>query len=120
MEEWPESLPQYPLIDGYTEKLREDAVLRTEVETGLAKQRPRYTTVPSEVEETFLMTNAQYNTFKDFFENNLSFGAIPFIKKNPITDQNVNYRFIENYEPEFLGLHVRVECVFERFNEAFV
>lgn len=112
--DWPSSLPQQPLLDGYSEKAPGKKI-RTEMDAATAKQRNRFSTTAIAFTSTFLMTNAQYATFKTFFTNTLNNGTLEFnqyIPGNTVTKQVVRFTE-ENYTPQFLGLHVRVSCSLE-------
>jgi len=111
---WVNTLPQQPLIDGYTEEAAGKKI-RTTMDAAVAKQRNRYSTTTIPFTCVFLFTMDEYIVFKNFFNVTLVNGSLEFnmqVVGDPTTTQVV--RFTErNYSPEFLGLHVRVTCNLE-------
>ena len=77
---WPTSLPQTPLLDGYSETLS-IATLRTPMDNGPAKSRRR-SKLPTPIQCGFTMTAAQVETLRDFVENTL-FGVRRFNFTHP-------------------------------------
>ena len=108
---WPASLPQSPLIEGYSD-VPQDSVLRFNMD-GFTKQRNRYTAVIHDVTEFYLLTPAQFNTFLTFYKNTLSNGSKDFIKKEPVSQLDKVYRFSAPYSFEFNGVSYRVELTME-------
>lgn len=89
---WPSSLPQEPLVSGYTED-QQSQVVRTQTETGPAKQRKRYTTPVETFQMTFRMTDSEVTTFKDFYQNTLGGGSTSFTYTNPRDGSSYTLRF---------------------------
>ena len=58
---WPETLP-LPTVEGYGIQPG-DAILRTEMEAGPARQRRRFTQVPSRVSVRWIMRRDQFALF---------------------------------------------------------
>lgn len=112
MADWPATLPQTPLLDGY-ENRPQNSVLRSEFD-GYTKQRNRFTAALHDVSERYFLTDAQYNTFKTFFDSTLNNGADEFTKQNPETGLDEIYRFVEPYNPSRVGLYWIVECNLEK------
>lgn len=110
--EWPLSLPQTPLLEGYSDQ-PQDSVIRSAM-TGLTKQRNRYTAILYDVEESYLMTPAQFNTFILFYESTLGNGAANFLKMHPVSDTTQVYRMTGPYNMEFNGVKYRVDLKMER------
>ncbi len=81
---WPGTLPQQMEKDSYSYEPM-SAVVRTEMETGYAKQRTRFTAVPVAMGDTnWIMTAAQVSTFKLFFVDTLGRGALSFYLPDPL------------------------------------
>jgi len=99
---WPSTLPQTPLLEGYSD-VPQNSVLRSDFD-GYTKQRNRFTAVINDVEERYYFTSTQYVTFKDFYANTLSQGSIEFLKDDPETGLTQSYRFVEPYNPQKVGL----------------
>lgn len=73
MIEYPQQLPA-PLIDGYGLNTA-DPTLRTQLQSGRARQRRRFTSVPTYAECTWLMTAQQAAFFEAWFKRTLMDGA---------------------------------------------
>jgi len=108
---WPTSLPQSPLIEGYS-NTPQDSVLRSDMDA-YTKQRNRYTATIADVSEYYLMTQTQYSVFKDFFKNTLKNGSLDFIKSNPETGLGETYRMAGVYSPSFNGVTFKVKLKME-------
>lgn len=110
--EWPTSLPQSPLLEGYSDE-PQDSVIRSEM-TGLTKQRNRYTAILFDVTESYLMTPTQFNTFLTFYTSILGNGAADFLKNHPVSGTQQVYRMSGPYSMEFNGFNYKVELSMER------
>ena len=74
---WPAGLPQISLASGFEE--RADSVLiRSSVDVGPAKVRPRYTTEVKRYTVPLLLTKAQVATLETFFTVTIVFGSLTF------------------------------------------
>lgn len=71
--DYPAGLP-HPLRSGY-ELEHESPLLRSEIQTGRAQQRRRYTSVPSLASVGWTLTQAQAQTFEAWFRHNLADGT---------------------------------------------
>lgn len=96
---WPVGLPQAPLVRAYSQR-DESRVIRSQMETGLAKARPRSTAIIEVCTIEILLTRAQVAILKNFFRDTLAGGALPFQWKhfqtgNLITGNLIDYRFKE-------------------------
>lgn len=92
MPNWPETLPQSPLIDGCRETPA-DTVIRTEMETGPAKARLRTTAGVSRLSLTYIMSRAEVDTLQGFFNADISSGALQFDFTHPRTQETIGCRF---------------------------
>ena len=70
---WPPTLP-LPTVPGYSVH-PEDAILRTEMEAGLARQRRRFTNVPTKVSVRWIMRRDQYAIFEGWYRWQAKEGA---------------------------------------------
>lgn len=70
---WPNTLP-LPTVQGYAVQ-PEDAILRTEMEAGLARQRRRFTNVPTKVSVRWIMRRDQYAVFEGWYRWHAKEGA---------------------------------------------
>lgn len=70
---WPSTLP-LPTVQGYAVQPGE-AILRTEMEAGLARQRRRFTDVPTKVSVRWIMRRDQYAIFEGWYRWHAREGA---------------------------------------------
>ncbi len=70
---WPSALPR-PLASGYA-VTSGSAVLRTTMDTGAARQRQRFTTVPDQAQWTVHLTAAQFAILEAWYVYKLHRGA---------------------------------------------
>lgn len=96
MATWPASLPQTLLYD-LTEK-RQPGKVRSQTDTGPAKQRSRFTATTKEYDGSLMLTQAQVATFKTFYETTLAQGTDAFTWVDPFLDTSASLRF--RAEPE--------------------
>lgn len=74
MTDWPTSLPQKLLVDGFSQQ-GADNLIASENDTGPAKLRRRTTSSPSLLAGSLVLTSVQKATFKTFVSDTLS-GAV--------------------------------------------
>ena len=110
---WPNTLPQCPLIDGYSRTPVESRLIST-VDAGARKIRNRYLAVPENTTEVYMMTKAQLATFRTFFKDDIKRGAERFIKKDHTDDVDKEYRFTSPYQEAPAGPFLtKVTCNLE-------
>lgn len=63
---FPKKLP-YPTVEGYTIRPGE-AIVRTEMEAGPARQRRRYTQTPSKIAVKWIMNPEQFCLFEAWYK----------------------------------------------------
>lgn len=83
MPQWPSSLPQYLLVDGYQE-IWEDDIARTQMDEGPAKVRRRFTANVRPVKGKIIVSGIQLNALKTFYLSDCAAGAIKFCWTDPI------------------------------------
>lgn len=89
---WPVGVPTGILVNGYQESLP-DQTIESQVETGGAKVRRRYTANFEPISGTIRMTSAQLTTFRTWFLDTLDGGSLPFSRAHPRTGDTVTMRF---------------------------
>ncbi len=99
MAEWPNTIPQKPLAEGYS-SMPQDNVLRSQVDAGPEKRRRRFTARSEFITCEWDFTAAEYTTFKAFFEDDTFDGSIEFEFPHPETGLTVDAAFREPYEAE--------------------
>lgn len=103
--DYPAGLP-VPLRSGYGLD-HVSPLMRTELESGRARQRRRYTSVPSIAAVSWLMNQAQAQAFEAWFRWILQDGAEWFNARlrTPLGLQAYECRFVEMYSgPELVGV----------------
>lgn len=100
MPAWPATLPIAPLLDGYRER-PPATTLRTEMDTGPAKLRRRFTSGTRPISVGFVLTKAQLERFDEFYVTVCAGGALSWTWEHPRTLEPVTLRFVElgEYEP---------------------
>lgn len=73
MTAFPSTLPQ-PSISGYSVAPNQ-AFIRTEMDSGPARQRQRFSSTPHLVTLNWTFTEAQMSTFKTFFDSTINYGT---------------------------------------------
>jgi len=95
MENFPATLPA-PSIDGYSIN-PEKSFIRTEMDTGPARQRQIFTAMPTTVSCGFKFTPAQMTEFRAFYMTDVNTGADWFRMSLDVGDGLLEYdvRFVE-------------------------
>lgn len=112
MIEWPLDLPSTPLLEGYKEQLV-DSRLVSITDSGYNKIRNRFMAVPIDVTENYLLTKSQRNILLDFYKTNLENGTSTFIKKNPVSEIDLVYRFRGVPDISQVGIHYKAKLDLE-------
>jgi len=89
---WPGGLPAYVLIDGFSEKLPQQA-LETEMEAGPPKIRRRFTTNWRQFQATIKVDGTGRALFDTFYRETLGGGTLPFDWVHPATRAAATFRF---------------------------
>ena len=113
MPTWPASLPQSPLVSGFSETPPETS-LRTEMEQGPAKVRRRTTAGVRQMQMSFNMTKTQVAALDTFFTSTVNSGATAFDFTHPRTTSTVSVRFVSppSYTPlngEYFNVNLELE-----------
>lgn len=95
MPTWPVSLPDYVILDGFEATLP-STVIETQMDTGPAKRRRRFTAAVTPYSATLRITAAQLTTFIAFFQTDTAGGALSFDGlAHPFTGATVTHRFMK-------------------------
>jgi len=89
---WPATLQQ-ALNSGDFSLSVQDPTIRSEIDVGPVKQRPRYTATPEIISGSITVNRDEFNTFYSFWKNDLMFGSISFDWIHPITGEVCSARF---------------------------
>ena len=79
---WPASLPQL-YQKGSFSYIPQGNILRTNMDSGIAKVRRLFTGVPNDYSGTMIFDAAQLITFQSFFDITIASGALTFNFPNP-------------------------------------
>ena len=89
---WPASLPQTLQLEGLHAHYK-DPVIRTEMDTGPAKARLRYTRPPRYFTGGLVLDNEERNALDHFYRITTRYGTLRFNFANPQTMETREYRF---------------------------
>lgn len=89
---WPDTLPQSPLSDGMIETPA-DVLVRTSMDAGPAKFRPRTSAGVARLALSYIMSRAEVETLSDFFNDDLMWGVLSFSFPHPRLEEPVDCRF---------------------------
>lgn len=84
MPTWPSTLPQRPPLEGFREHPGA-TVIRTPMEVGPPKHRPRYTHAITLWSMIWELDGDQLTTLQTFYEQTLGHGTVPFDFPHPRT-----------------------------------
>jgi hypothetical protein len=99
--EWPFSLPQVLLVEGYTES-PPNTMLITEMDAGPAKRRQRYTAAPRPISGAVILSSKdQLNDLDEFYVTELKGGTLTFLWQDRNGDDQT-YAFLEPPVYEFI------------------
>lgn len=112
METWPSTLPQYPLVEGYS-RTPQDSVLKFQTETGRAKERNRATAMPDSITERYVLEPSQRDTLDTFYKVTTKRGTVTFTKIEPETGLVKEYKFDGPPEINRVGTLYTATCKLE-------
>lgn len=104
MASWPTSLPQQVLLEGYQEQ-QLDISIRSSVDVGPEKVRPRYTAAPVDFNCSLVLTSTQCDALDAFYDATLNFGTDRFDWTHPRTLAAVSMAF--RARPGYQGIGSR-------------
>ena len=102
MATFPTTLPK-PTQSDYQEN-RQSQLIRSQMDTGPAKIRRRFTANSAEYSVSWEFTGSQLSTFETFFNSTIDGGSVEFTWVQPRTDASVTARFVDGvYSVSSLG-----------------
>lgn len=103
MSAWPSDLPR-PQLAGY-QFTPVNAVIRTDMESGPARQRLRFTAAPIMMSAAWRFTDAQFASFRTFFDSTINRGADWYSAELDTGNGLATYdtRMIEPYQATMLS-----------------
>jgi len=93
MTEWPQTLPQRPLADGYTEEAP-DTLIRSPTDQGPEKIRRRTSAAPRNLRVSYLLSAQQTAALDAFYLDALKGGSLAFSAPHPRGGAVVEMRFL--------------------------
>ena len=90
---YPASLPQYPLVRGFTDE-RQTGSIRSNMDTGAPKTRKRFTAVVRKLTWPTILTGTQRATFDTFFITTINEGASSFTINDSASTVTISVKFI--------------------------
>lgn len=90
---WPTTLPSALLLQGLSYAFGDDT-LRTDMEVGPLKSRPRSSMAYPSVRGTVRLTGTQLATLATLYNTTLTGGALPFSWTDPTTGTTISYLFM--------------------------
>lgn len=110
---YPLDLPFFTARDGWSQSAP-DAMLRTEMSAGPAKQRRRFTAAPRRMPGRIAyLTADDLAVFEDFYATDLQMGALSFTATHPVTQVEEVFRFTGGYTVEPRGVGFTVTATLE-------
>lgn len=103
MPTWPATLPQSLLAS--LKRTRQSGKVRSDMDTGPAKQRARFTAVALHYDGSLMLTGTQLAAFETFYEDTLGQGAVAFDWIDPVTDVAASLRFRSDPEDTLVRAH---------------
>ncbi len=109
---WPTTLPQEPLVEGFS-GTPQNTLIRTSMDAGPEKTRRRFTAASEYYTVSWIMTDAQFTTFRGFFNDTIAGGSEEFEMNHPVTGETVLVRFRGPYQFVSTGVHWRISAEIE-------
>jgi hypothetical protein len=91
MDNWPSTLP--PRLSSDTSVKDDDSFARTDMDSGPASVRNRFTSITQTVKGSMIISGAQLTTFNIFFRTTIKHGSLSFNWIHPFTEEAVEMRF---------------------------
>jgi hypothetical protein len=112
MASWPETLPSFEQ-DGFT-YIPEDNIIRTSVDQGPVKTRPKSTAVSTLMTGNMIMKRTEYATLVSFYTTTTVFGSIEFDFEDPVDNVTKSVKFaappeITATSAEWFTVSIRME-----------
>lgn len=102
MDTWPVGLQQKLDSESFEKKFGSTST-RSDMDTGPAKVRSRFTDAVDNYGCSILLDFSEYNTLQTFFKTTLNNGTLPFLFVDPFTETEETFRFVEPPSIRALG-----------------
>lgn len=90
---WPSTVPDDFQSSGYGYEAQ-SGVIRTNMDTGPAKVRRRFTAVTKNHKGSIVMTKTEFATWESWFEVSIAYGSLTFTMTNPLTGSSMTCRMV--------------------------
>lgn len=111
---WPSGVPFFKTTSGLQRSGPQGAVVRSQMDAGPAKVRPRTTAAPRGFTGTTpVMSPAQVEAFESFFTGTLSMGALSFTATDPLSCTEKTFRFVGAYTVAPAGKGAKITAELE-------
>ncbi len=91
--DWPTTLPEFISRQGFNQ-VDPDNKISSKMAVGPAKTRRRFTSGTTVSSCTLLLSQTEVATFKTFYQSITSSGVSYFNRKEPITEETIEMRFV--------------------------
>jgi hypothetical protein len=92
---WPATLPQLLLVEGYADGVADGRII-SNTDAGPPKVRRRSSAMPRPVQGRMIMDTDQLADLRDFVDNTLIGGALPFNFPDPVDGSTVIVLFADS------------------------
>jgi hypothetical protein len=103
MEAWPNTLPQYVLVDGYSEE-EADNLIEYKPEAGAPISRPRSSNAARPITVAYELSRGQLQDLQEFYRTTLISGSLPFTFPTPNEDTPQIVKFQKGGGPKVTGV----------------
>ena len=103
MVDWPTSLPQCFITDGFAFE-SQDNLIASETSVGPAKIRRRTTSNVEKISGTMVMDDTQLSTFRAFIKDDIKDRALTFVFPDPFGGTDLLVRMPNTYKISVFGL----------------
>lgn len=100
---WPNELPQYVLVDGYSESVG-DGTVEYPPDIGPPITRLRTNSVVRPLSISLELSKAKLKILRDFHDVTLSLGSLPFSMSAPSEDETYLVKFAKGGGPKWTGI----------------
>ena len=89
MADWSSFVP-YRFQQGSFSYSQQSGLIRSTTDTGLPKQRRRFTALVKEFSVNIIMTTLEFSYFEAWFNNTIAYGGLPFNFPDPFSGYSTN------------------------------
>lgn len=90
---WPATVPDTFEASGFAYD-SDSGVLRTDMDSGPAKARRRFTSTTKNMKGTIIMTRSQFQTWETWFQDTIFHGSLSFTMTDPVHGGSMTVRIV--------------------------